>query len=225
MIILSVLLYLILVLTTVLIAFYFERKIPAFIQDRMGPMETGKYGILQGVADLVKLIQKEDIRPRSIDPILFLTAPFVLFFIVFAAFAVVPISSGFQGAMIGNGLFFVLAILSLDAMGLLMAGWGSNNKFSLYGAMRAVSQLISYEIPLGISVLCVVITCQTLDLQEICYQQGTWIHSWTSLKNEKNFLFGINALNIDVTNVGGFLTWNIFRSPFLLIAFINAGPS
>ncbi len=213
MIILYIVSYLTLLLVTVLVVFYFERKIPAFIQDRMGPTETGKYGLLQGIADLIKLLQKEDIRPKSIDKILFLAAPFVLFAAVFGAFAVIPLGPEIQAASIHSGLLVILAILSLEVIGLFMAGWGSNSKFSLYGAMRSISQLISYEIPLGLSMLCVIVTYNTLDLQSICYEQSIW-----SVKS--HFLFGIPRLNISVSRTGGFLTWSIFQSPFLIIAFV-----
>lgn len=213
MIILYILSYLTLLLVTVLVVFYFERKIPAFIQDRMGPTETGKYGLLQGIADLIKLLQKEDIRPKSIDKILFLVAPFVLFAAVFGAFAVIPLGPEIQAASIHSGLLVILAILSLEVIGLFMAGWGSNSKFSLYGAMRSISQLISYEIPLGLSMLCVIVTYNTLDLQRICYEQSIWAE-------KSHFLFGIPRLNISVSRTGGFLTWSIFQSPFLIIAFV-----
>ena len=152
---------------------YAERKISAFMQDRLGPMEVGYYGILQTVADLVKLLQKEDIVPTKADPIIFKAAPILIFIVVFAGFSVLPLSPSWHGASISTGLFFLLAIISLDVIGILMAGWSSNNKYSVLGAMRAAAQLISYEIPLGLSVLCVVIVSQTLDLQEICFQQST----------------------------------------------------
>ncbi|MEO0331594.1 MAG: complex I subunit 1 family protein [Bacteroidota bacterium] len=196
---------------------YAERKISAFIQDRMGPMEVGKYGLLQTVADLLKLIQKEDIVPKAADRILFLAAPVIIFVAVFAGFSVLPLTSGFRGSTAEVGLFFLLAIVSLDVIGILMSGWGSNNKYALYGALRSVAQIISYEIPLGLSVLCVVIVSQSFDLQNISYQQGILAPEVTIVPV---YLFGIAEWQIDVTNIGGILSWNIVRVPILFFAFI-----
>ncbi|WP_305981647.1 complex I subunit 1/NuoH family protein [Roseivirga thermotolerans] len=199
-------------------AVYAERKISAFIQDRYGPMETGYYGLLQTVADLLKLIQKEDIVPLKADRKLFKPAPVIIFTAVFAGFAVLPLTSGFSGSSAQIGIFYLLAIVSLDVVGILMAGWGSNSKYALWGAMRSVAQIISYEIPLGLMVVCVVLIAQTLNLQEITYQQGIW---WGHQKAEAaNYLFGIKALGIETTHIGGVLTWNIMRSPLLLIGFV-----
>jgi len=201
------------VLLFAVVGIYAERKISAFIQDRLGPTEVGYYGLLQTIADLLKLLQKEDIVSKAADRVLFLLAPLLIFSAIFAGFAVVPLSPELQGSSAQVGIFYLLAIISLDVIGILMAGWGSNNKFSLYGAMRAVSQIVSYEIPLGLSVLCVVMICQTLDLQAISYQQGILNTEGT------NYLFGLKFLDLDVSQVGGILTWNIFRMPFLLVAF------
>ena len=193
----------------VVVAVYAERKISAFIQDRLGPMEVGYYGMAQTIADLLKLIQKEDIVPAKADRPLFKLAPVVIFVAVFAGFSVVPLSSSWHGAAISSGVFLLLAVISLDVVGILMAGWSSNNKYSVFGTMRAAAQIISYEIPLGLAVLCVCMMAQSLNLQEISYQQGV-------LSSEPQYLFGISAWNVDVSQTGGFLAWNIFRLPFLL---------
>ncbi len=181
-------------------------------------MEVGYYGILQTVADLLKLVQKEDIVPTAADKKIFKPAPVIVFMAVFAGFAVLPLTSGFKGAEVQIGLFYLLAIISLDVVGILMAGWGSNSKYALFGAMRSVAQIISYEIPLGLSVLCVIMISQTLSLQEIIYQQGIYIQHLD--EGAVNYLFGIKALGIETTNIGGILTWNIFRAPIFLIGYV-----
>ena len=204
-----------LVLANTVIGVYAERKVSAFMQDRLGPMEVGKYGLLQVFADLLKLLQKEDIVPALANKRLFLIAPCLIFIAVFAGFAVVPLgpSEYLQGSKVDIGLFYLLAIISIDIIGILMAGWASNNKYSLFGAMRSVAQIISYEIPLGLSVMCVVMISQSLSLQEISQQQGIYT-------TETNYLFGLKSLNIDITNVGGFLSWNIIRVPFFLPVYL-----
>lgn len=196
-----------------MMAIYAERKISAFIQDRLGPMETGYYGIAQVVADLLKLIQKEDIVPEKANKPLFKIAPIIIFVAVFASFSVIPLSSSWAGAEVSSGLFFLLAIVSLDVLGIIIAGWSSNNKYSMLGAMRSAAQIISYEVPLGLSILCVCMICQSINLQEISYQQST-------LSREPQFLFGIKSLGIETTSIGGFVTWNIVRMPLLFFAWI-----
>lgn len=195
---------------------YAERKVSAFIQDRMGPMEVGFKGTLQTAADILKLLMKEDIVPLAADRKLFLTAPILVFTAIFAGFAVVPFTSSSQNALLETGIYYVLAIISLDVIGILMAGWGSNSKFSMYGAMRSVAQLVSYEIPLGLSVLCVVVFTQTLNLQEISLQQG--IYQATLDNPGSSYFFGIPGLNTSA--IGGFLSWNIFRMPLLMLVFV-----
>lgn len=210
---LTLLIFLLAVPGFVVVGVYLERKVSAFIQDRLGPMEVGKWGLLQLFADLIKLLQKEDIVPKAADKWLFLLAPLVIFTSVFAGFAVMPLAPDLGGSGAAVGVFYLLTIVSVDVIGMLMAGWGSNNKYALFGAMRSVAQIISYEIPLGLTVLCVVMLSQTLDLQVISYQQGIYAP-------ETVYLFGLKVLNVDVSAVGGFLSWNIIRNPFLILAYI-----
>lgn len=194
-------------------AIYAERKVSAFIQDRLGPMETGKYGIAQSIADVIKFIQKEDIVPTHADAKLFKLAPILIFTAVFTGFSVIPLSPSWPGSGIASGIFFLLAFISLDVIGIIIAGWSSNNKYSTLGTFRSAAQIISYEVPLGLSVLCVCMVCQTLDLQEISFQQG-------HLTSEPQYLFGVKAFGVETTSVGGFITWNIFRMPLLIFAWI-----
>ncbi len=194
-------------------AIYAERKISAFIQDRLGPMETGKYGLAQSIADVIKLLQKEDIVPAKADARLFKLAPILIFVVVFIGFSVIPLAPSWSGSGITSGIFFLLAIVSLDVIGIIVAGWSSNNKYSTLGAFRSVAQIISYEVPLGLSVLCVCIVCQTLDLQEISFQQSY-------LSTVPHYFLGIKSLSIETTSIGGFFTWNIFRMPVLFLAWI-----
>ncbi|SHK19188.1 NADH dehydrogenase subunit H [Reichenbachiella agariperforans] len=187
------LIYLPFLLVFVIFAVYAERKVSAFMQDRIGPMETGKFGILQSFADVLKMMQKEDIIALAADRKLFLMAPLVIFVSVFTGYAVLPLSADIQGSAAETGIYFLLAVISLDVIGILMAGWGSNSKFSLFGAMRSVAQIVSYEIPLGLAILCVIMLMQTLSLQEISLQQ-------------------VGGL--------GFIHWNIIQYPFLIVPFV-----
>ena len=154
--VISFLFYLTFLLLFVILAVYAERKTAAFIQSRLGPMEVGPKGILQTIADLLKMLQKEDIRAAAVDKPLFLMAPILIFSAVFTGYSVLPVNTALSGSTIESGLFFLLAIVSLDVLGILMAGWASNNKYSLYGAVRSIAQIISYEVPMGLSVLSVV---------------------------------------------------------------------
>lgn len=206
---LSFALILSMILSYAIIVLWTERKIAAFAQDRLGPMEVGPYGLMQSFADLIKLIQKEDIVPSTADKRMFMVAPIVIFVSIFAGFAALPLW-GEPAASMDLGLFYIMTIVSVEVVGLIMAGWGSGSKFPLYGAMRAVSQMLSYEVPLTISILCVVIACGTFNLSEIGLQQGIFSES-------KNLLLGFGP---DITAVGGFLSWNIVRSPALCLAFI-----
>jgi NADH-quinone oxidoreductase subunit H len=191
------------------IVVYAERKLSAFMQDRLGPMEVGYYGILQTVADLLKLLQKERIVPTAASPGLFALAPILIFMAVFMGMAVLPLSATWSGSGLYSGLFFVLAITSLDVVGILIAGWASGNKYSTLGAIRSIAQIISYEVPLGLSVLAVAIFNGSLNLQEISFAQSG---------QATTYFLGIKSL--DVTGLGGFLAWNVFQMPMLFLAWV-----
>src|SRR5690606_17687210 len=172
-------------------------------------METGKHGTLQTIADILKLVQKEFITPAAADRILFIVAPIVIFIAVFLGFAVMPWAPELAPSSLNLGLFYVIAIISVDAIGLLMAGWGSNNKFSLLGSMRAVAQIVSYEIPSGLALISAVMITQTLQMQEMVVNQG--------ILSENTLLF----LGVwDVSSIGGFFAWHVFQAPHLLVAYV-----
>ncbi len=195
------LLPLIFVLIYALIAILGELKIASFVQERLGPMRTGPWGIIQPVAEVVKLIQKEDITPSAADKKLFNMAPYIMFIGAYAAFAVIPFSSAFVPANINVGLFFLFAVGAFAIIGIVMGGWASNNKYSLLGAMRSASQIISYEIPAGIALLTIAALAGTLNLQELIEAQSGWFWNW--------FLFG-----------GDGSVWKIFVLPFTFSLFL-----
>jgi len=162
-----------------LFAVWWERKISAHMQDRLGPMRTGGWhGWSQTIADILKLIQKEDIIPSAADRRLFILAPYVVFAGSYAAYAAIPFSAAYVGSEINLGLFYVISISSVVVVGLLMAGWASNNKWSLFGAMRSAAQIVSYEIPVALAILAVIMVSGTFDLQQINQAQSGWFWNW-----------------------------------------------
>jgi len=148
-----------------------ERKVVALFQQRLGPMRTGPWGIWQGFADALKLVTKEDIRPANADRWVFEFAPYVTFIPVLMVLVALPFAKDWGVRNMALGMFYVVAILSLNLVGILMAGLGSGNKFALLGAVRAAAQMISYEIPLVISILSVAMIASTLDLNQIAALQ------------------------------------------------------
>src|SRR5712691_446574 len=152
------------VLTSAIILILAERKIMAYMQDRVGPVHTGPWGLLQTVADVGKLLMKEDIHAGQTDKALFILAPSVFLGPVIAAFAVLPLSPyvGVPGTALATGIVYYVAMSSIDVVGVIMAGWSSNNKYALIGGLRSAAQMISYELPLVLALVSVVMLTSAL---------------------------------------------------------------
>jgi NADH-quinone oxidoreductase subunit H len=161
-----------------LVYVYAERKISGFMQDRLGPMRVGPYGLLQTVADTVKLLFKEAIFPTGVDRKLFVLAPLIVNVGAFMPFVVIPWGARLQPADLNVGVFYVVAIASLSTVGLIMAGWASNNKYALFGAMRSAAQIVSYEIPALLILLVPVMIAGSLSLQDIVAAQAGGLQNW-----------------------------------------------
>ncbi|MEX0776613.1 MAG: NADH-quinone oxidoreductase subunit NuoH [Phycisphaeraceae bacterium] len=174
-------------------AIWWERKVAGHMQSRLGPMHVGGWhGWAQSIADGAKLLMKEDLIPSGADGFLFRLAPYLAFAPVFAAFLALPFGPQWVfEAGLNIGVLYLLAVLSVEVMGVILAGWGSNSKWAIYGAMREACQMVSYEIPLGISIICGVLVAGTLQLLELSYLQG-----------------------------GGITSWFVFHNPFIFIAFL-----
>ena len=182
-----------------LIVIYAELKVSSFIQDKVGPMgqgvglHAGKWGLLQPIADALKLLLKEDIIPSSADRPLFILAPFMIFIGAFISFVALPFGESIIVADLNIGLFYILGVGSIAVLSLILAGWSSNNKWSLYGGMRSAAQIVSYEIPAGLSLIVVIMLAGTLNMQDIIKYQA-----------------------------GGMFSWILFDNPFVPIAFLEA---
>lgn len=177
----------------VMFSIWLERKVAGHIQCRYGPMYVGGWhGWAQSIADGVKLLIKEDIIPAGADKKLFIIAPALVLASALAAFVAVPLAPGIAFADIDLGAFFIVSISSLTTIGVIMAGWASNNKWSVLGGMRQAAQVVAYEIPLGLALMSPVIVTGTFSLREACEMQSGW---WG-------------------------MQWLIFQNPFMLPAFI-----
>ncbi|MBC8265413.1 MAG: NADH-quinone oxidoreductase subunit NuoH [Flavobacteriales bacterium] len=156
---------------------YAERKVCAFFQQRLGPMRVGFWGTAQTVADAIKLLLKEPLMTKSADKFLFNLAPFIIIVASFMAIAAVPFALGLQAIDLDIGVFYVTAVSSIGVAGILIAGWASNNKYSLIGAMRSGAQIVSYELSVGLSLLTIVVLTGSLQFSEIIESQreGWWI--------------------------------------------------
>lgn len=194
----------IIIITIVLMAaavlVYMERKISAFIQNRIGPNRTGPKGLLQPFADVVKLFMKEDIVPAAATKQFHRLAPLISLGVAIAVYAVIPFadyftietSEGIKKIYMGIapnvniGILFILAMTSVGVYGITLAGWSSNNKYSLLGGLRSSAQMISYELSMGLAVIGVVIVAGSINIQEIIYQQAGW--RWNILLQPVGFI-------------------------------------
>jgi NADH-quinone oxidoreductase subunit H len=167
-----------------------ERKVSGRIQDRLGPTRTGPFGILQSLADGIKLISKEDTAPDPADKALFYIAPYLAFCATFCGFLALPFGSGLAAQNLSVAAFFMLAVLSSEVFGVMLAGYASGSKWSLFGGVREAAQVVSYEVPRSLCVVVPVCVAGTLSLSEIGRQQ-----------------------------TGYFWQWNLFHDPFTFVAF------
>src|SRR2546425_9719759 len=217
------------VLTSAVILILAERKVMGWIQDRYGPLHTGPWGLLQTVADVGKLLLKEDIHAALTDKSLFLLAPSVFMAAVIAAFAVIPFSPyiGLPGTALATGIIYYVAMSSIDVVGVIMAGWSSNNKYSLIGGLRSAAQMISYELPLVLALVSVVMLTSalagtpgypgssgigTISIREIVDFQNTWPKNCTGI-SVLDFIFN------------GFTPWAWFFlvQPLMIIVYYICG--
>lgn len=211
------------ILTACAALIYIERKIAAFVQDRIGPNRVGPYGLLQSLADGLKFILKEDVIPSHVDKALFILAPAIAMLTTLFAFSVVPFGptstnpGEFQTVIapgVDIGILFIFAVGSLAAYAVVLGGWASNNKYSLLGALRSSAQLISYEIPLGMSVLGVVLLAGSLNLEIIIEQQtAAWSNTCVALGLAPDGL---------LARAGTLLGWNIWVQPLAFLIFITS---
>jgi len=193
---------------------YMERKVAAFIQQRYGPYLVGPQGLLQPIADIVKLMFKEELRPKGADKLLFYAAPILSATAAFAAFAVVPFGADttlfglldepirLAAADVNVGLLVIFAITSMGVYGIVLAGWSSNSKYSLLGGLRSAAQMVSYEISYGLSFAAVIMLAGSLSLREIVDAQAGYWH-----------LFGVIPIP----------QWYIFIQPLGFFIFLTAG--
>ena len=211
---------------------WMERKVSGRIQDRLGPTRVGgRFGWLQSLADGIKLISKEDPVPKEADALLFRLAPYISFSAAFCVFLALPFADGWVARHLNVAVFFILAVAGLEVFGVILAGYASGSKWSLFGAMREAAQVVSYEVPLGLCVVVPVMTAGTMDLVAIGNMQSGWLNNWLIFHNPFLFLTfwvyltsavaSVNRAPFDLAEaeselVAGFLTeysgfrWSVF---------------
>lgn len=195
------LLVIVALLTAVAYCIYFERKISAYMQDRCGPNRVGPFGLLQPLADGAKFLLKEDVIPGHVDKVLFVLAPTIAFVVAFVGFAAIPwggqweLGGRIMEVQVANpdiGLLYILGVGSISVYGVVLGGFASNNKYSFYGAIRATAQMLSYEIPMGLCIVVVVLTMGTFQLESMtAAQAGYWfgfIPQWNAFLHPVAFV-------------------------------------
>ena len=190
-------------LNSAAIAVYAERRVAAFIQNRVGPNRVGPLGLFQPLADVVKLLLKEDVTPTEGNKIIHAVAPMIPVITALMTVAVIPFGEGLYATNINASVLYLLAVASLGVYGVTLAGWASNSKYSLLGGLRAAAQMISYELPLGMAVASVVIFVGSLRVVDIAAYQETW------------WFFFLNPLGATIFIIAAFAESN--RTPFDLV--------
>jgi NADH-quinone oxidoreductase subunit H len=210
-------------LSSAAVVVYMERKVAGFIQQRYGPYLTGPRGTLQPIADIIKLLFKEELRPKAADKFLFYLAPVISATAAFAAFAVVPFGepTTFFGLLaepvrlapadVNVGLLVIFAVTSMGVYGIVLAGWSSNSKYSLLGSLRASAQMISYEISYGLSFAAVIMLAGSLSLGEIVSTQAGYWHLFGAIPIPKWYIF-IQPIGFFIFLTAGVAETN--RAPF-----------
>lgn len=167
-------------LNSAALAVYFERRIAAFIQNRVGPNRVGPLGLFQPLADVVKLLLKEDVTPTQGYRVIHTIAPVIPVFTALMTVAVIPFGEGIYVTDINSGVLYLLAITSLGVYGVTLAGWSSNSKYSLLGGLRAAAQMVSYELPLGMAIASCILFSQSLSVVDVANSQEFW---WNIFRN------------------------------------------
>mgnify|MGYP001329810281 FL=1 len=184
------------VVVNALILTWAERKVAGHMQRRIGPKEVGPYGLIQPIADALKLLGKEILTPRAVDKPLYYAAPMLIFIPVLVSFVVIPFDASLVVKDINVGILVILAFSSLSMFSILMAGWGSNNKYALMGAIRSIAQNIAYEIPLLLALLPIIMMTNSFSLKTIVEaQQGLWFVFYQPLAFCIYFIAGVAETN------------------------------
>ena len=185
---------------------YAERKVCAFMQNRLGPNRVGPFGVFQTIADLIKLLLVELVPIKNADKFLFNVAPFIVIIASFMAISAIPFAKGLHAIDLNIGVFYVIAVSAMGVIGILLAGWSSNNKYAMLGGVRATAQMISYELALALSVIGVLLVSGTLRPMAIVERQAGWFWNWNA------FAGGWQLLGFLVFVIAGFAETN--RAPF-----------